>query len=133
MGQLIDDLLAFSRLGRQGMRIAEIDISRMAHQVLSDLQQDAPDRSIEFRVGGLPAASGDPVLIRQALWNLIGNAIKHTCPIDRAAIEVEGRDSGGEHIYCVRDNGVRFDMKKLFSVFERLNSPEEFEGRRRRS
>ncbi|MGO9372596.1 MAG: PAS domain S-box protein [Syntrophobacteraceae bacterium] len=131
MGQLIDDLLAFSRLGRQEMRVAELDMAKMAHQVFSDLKLTAVDRTIDFHVGALPTAPGDPALIRQVFSNLIANAIKFTRPNECAVIEVEGRDNGNEHIYLIRDNGVGFDMKyvhKLFGVFQRLHSADEFEG-----
>ena len=131
MGKLIDDLLAFSRLGRQEMRTARIDMTRMAHQVFSDIEKTTTNRAIQFRVGELPPVPGDPVLIRQALSNLIENAVKYTSPMDIAVIEVEGRNNGDEHVYSVRDNGVGFEMQyadKLFGVFQRLHGADEFEG-----
>ena len=131
MGQLIDDLLAFARLGRQEMRTAEIDMARLAHKGFSELKDTAVDRVIEFRVGSLPFAPGDPVLLRQVFSNLLANSVKFTGPKKIAVIEVGGQVSGDEHVYWVRDNGVGFDMRyadKLFGVFQRLHSADEFEG-----
>jgi two-component system sensor kinase len=131
MAELIDDLLAFSRLGRQEMRIAEIDMAKMARQVFNDLKQTAAERVIQFHVGALPPVPGDPVLMRQVFFNLLENAIKYTRPKDHTIIEVGGWDNGDERVYLVRDDGVGFDMKyahKLFGVFQRLHGSDEFEG-----
>lgn len=131
MGRLIDDLLAFSQLGYQEMRFAEIDMDRMAAQTFNELSQAAPERNIQFQAGALPPVVGDPVLLRQVFSHLIGNAIKYTRPRASALIQAEGMACGDENIYSIRDNGVGFDMKqdyKLFGVFQRLHSADEFEG-----
>ena len=131
MGVLIDDLLAFSRLGRQPMRSVPIDMTSLAQAVFKELVGQVPQRKIQFEPGTLPTAQGDLALIRQVWVNLLANAIKYTGQRECAVIEVGGRHEGGEVIYHVKDNGVGFSMKyieKLFGVFQRLHSEEEFEG-----
>ncbi|HEY9074222.1 MAG TPA: ATP-binding protein, partial [Desulfobaccales bacterium] len=90
-----------------------------------------PERNLQIGLQPLPAAWGDQVLMRQLLWNLLENAIKFTQGRERALIEVSGWSEGQENIYCVKDNGVGFDMRyvnKLFEVFQRLHTEEAFEG-----
>jgi light-regulated signal transduction histidine kinase (bacteriophytochrome) len=131
MGQLIDDLLAFSRFSRAPMRAAPIAMERLVSLVFHDLTTAEERERIDFRANGLGAAVGDPALIRQVWANLIANAIKFTGKRERAAIEAGGRAAGDETIYWVRDNGAGFDMRyagKLFGVFQRLHSEHEFEG-----
>ena len=131
MGQLIDDLLAFSRLSRTDMQPAVIDMGTMAHSLFHELTTPEARERIDFRVDLLPPATGDPVLMRQALTNLISNAIKFSSKRERALIEVGSMESNGETAYFVRDNGAGFDMQyvgKLFGVFQRLHSEREFEG-----
>lgn len=131
MGQLIDDLLAFSRLSRKEMRKSTVQMGRLAGEVFEKLQHEASDRNIRFNVETLPPARGDKTLIREVLTNLIFNAIKFTRSREIAVIEVKGRTEGNEHIFSVKDNGVGFDMQyveKLFKVFQRLHSTMEFEG-----
>ena len=132
MGELIDDLLAFSRTGRQAMHMARIDMAALAREVFNDLNRAAPERTVDFRLpADLPAASGDPALLRQVWANLLGNALKFTSQRERAEIEVGGTAQDGETVYYVKDNGVGFDMQyadKLFGVFQRLHSTDEFEG-----
>ncbi len=131
MGQLIDDLLAFSRLGRKEMSVSVIDMGALVREVFKKLQL-APDSSkARLKAEELAPASGDPAMIREVFSNLLSNAIKFTEPREKAVIEVGSRLEGEEHIYSVRDNGVGFDMKyvdKLFRVFQRLHRTEEFEG-----
>ena len=91
----------------------------------------AADRKVELRVAPLVPARADPSMMRQVLVNLLSNAIKFTRGRDAATIEVSGSAQGDEHVYCVKDNGVGFDPRyahKLFGVFQRLHSAEEFEG-----
>jgi light-regulated signal transduction histidine kinase (bacteriophytochrome) len=131
MGQLISDLLSFSRLSRQQMNLAEINMTNMAQKTWGELRAGCAGRNIEFKIGDLPAARGDSSLLQQVLINLISNAIKFTRPRDVAVIQVEGSINGGDNVYCVKDNGVGFDGRyadKLFGVFHRLHTQEEFEG-----
>ncbi len=131
MGQLIDDLLAFSRMSRQQVEPAQIDMTALAQAVFDEHAAQAAGRELHFKVHPLPPARGDLALLRQALANLCSNAIKYTRPRAVAEIEMGGRTEDGENLYYVKDNGVGFDMQyagKLFGVFQRLHTEEEFEG-----
>src|SRR5215470_3785453 len=131
MGRLIDDLLAFSRLGRQEMRPAEIKMSELAAAVCAELTATAPERKLQFNLQPLPPVRGDQSMIRQVFVNLLSNAIKFTGPKDVAVIEVGAAEDENHNVYYVKDNGVGFEMKyadKLFGVFERLHSDDEFTG-----
>ncbi len=129
MGQLIDDLLAFSRLGRQEMQMVQVDMTALAQEVFDELSALATGRDIRFTAQTTPPAIGDKAMIRQVLVNLISNAIKFTRPREKAVIEFGYLPEQGA--YFVKDNGVGFDMRyanKLFGVFQRLHSATEFEG-----
>jgi light-regulated signal transduction histidine kinase (bacteriophytochrome) len=132
MGQLINDLLAFSRLGRNKMASSTIDMNELAQSVFDELKFGAPERDIECSLRPLPPTRGDRAMIRQVLVNLLSNAIKFTGPAHTASIEIGC--SGNEleqNTYFVKDNGAGFDMQyseKLFGVFQRLHSTKEFEG-----
>jgi light-regulated signal transduction histidine kinase (bacteriophytochrome) len=131
MGQLIDDLLAFARLGRKKIDLSEINMDRVAKAVFDELKATVPERAIQWNMKTIPPAHGDRSMIQQIFVNLLSNAIKFTGPKKIALIEVEGKGEGNENIYCIRDNGVGFDMQyvgKLFGVFQRLHSSAEFEG-----
>src|SRR5260370_22259585 len=132
MGQLIEDLLAFSRLGRKKMSSSSIDMDELARSVFDTLQDDAPERKVECSLHGLPPPRGDRAMIRQVLVNLLSNAIKFTKPAANASIEVGCSGNQADlNIYYVKDNGAGFDMRysdKLFGVFQRLHSVREFEG-----
>lgn len=131
MGILIDDLLQFSRTGRVEVHRDMVDMNQLLGAVLVELREGCTERNIEWIVSDLPSTRGDAALIRQVWINLVENAIKYTRPKERARIEIRAREEGDEIIYSVRDNGVGFDMQyagKLFGVFERLHSTEEFEG-----
>lgn len=131
MGQLIDDLLAFSRIGRQEIKIAEVEMDKLAKSVFEELKTTVSDRTFNLNIKPFPPAYVDRAMIRQVFANLLSNAVKFTRPKERAVIEVDGRSEGDENIYLIRDNGVGFDMQyvnKLFGVFQRLHSAEEFEG-----
>jgi PAS domain S-box-containing protein len=131
MGQLIDDLLVFSRLGRQEIRTSGIDMGKLAKAVSEELKLAVPERKLKFTINTLIPAQGDQAMIRQVFINLLSNAVKFTKPKERALIEVNVRSVGDENVYTVKDNGVGFDMQyvnKLFGVFQRLHSSEEFEG-----
>ena len=128
MGKLIDDLLEFSRLGRQALVTSNIDMSALVAQVLQELRQDAAPA---IALPPLPDAAGDPALIKQVWVNLLANAIKFSANAPAPRIEVTGHADGVENVYCVRDNGAGFDMRQyymLFGVFQRLHRSEEFPG-----
>jgi light-regulated signal transduction histidine kinase (bacteriophytochrome) len=131
MGQLIDDLLSFSRLGRAEMSLSRIDMETMADSVFHELTTPESRARIDFQVGALPPAVVDPTLMRQAWMNLLSNAIKFSSKRQRAVIKVSAQQSQGEDIYAIQDDGAGFDMQyvgKLFGVFQRLHSSKEFEG-----
>jgi signal transduction histidine kinase len=132
MGQLIDDLLVFSRMGRQEMLSTAVDLNQLIQNILSDLRLDLQGREISWTIAALPEVQGDPAMLRQVFMNLITNAVKFTStrPIALIEIGVE-RQSPTEITLFVRDNGVGFDMQyapKLFGVFQRLHRADEFEG-----
>jgi signal transduction histidine kinase len=132
MGRLIDDLLAFSRMGRAEMQSTTVDIHELTREVMEDLRNQIGNRSIAWTIGSLPEVSGDPSMLRQVLVNLLSNAVKYTIQRTEAHIEVGYLNGDGdERIFFVRDDGVGFDMQyvgKLFGVFQRLHSAELFEG-----
>lgn len=131
MGQLIDDILEFSRTGRKEVEEAKINMEELVRSIIDDLKATCQDRRIEFNIGALPPARGDRSMIRQVWFNLLSNAVKFTQRQEIAKIEVGYRTEAGENIYYVRDNGVGFDMTyvaKLFKVFQRLHDASDFEG-----
>ncbi len=131
MGQLIDDLLAFSRLGRKEMFSSNIDMKALAVSVLNELIKEEDREHIDFKIARLPSVKADASLMRQVWMNLLSNAIKFTSKKERAVIEVGSESNKDELIYYVRDTGAGFDMEyanKLFGVFQRLHSESEFEG-----
>ncbi len=131
MDQLILALLALCKSGRQDMKIVEIDMEKTATLIAGDLKAMAPERNIAVAVGKLPPAHGDLALIRQVLTNLLSNAIKFTKGRDVAYIEVGGLCEESENVYYVKDNGAGFNPgleDKLFKVFQRLHSEQEFKG-----
>ncbi|MDA8126762.1 MAG: ATP-binding protein [Deltaproteobacteria bacterium] len=131
MGQLIEDLLAFSRMGRAPLSVEMLDLKALAAALWEEVQFLHPDRRMTFKIGHLPPGRGDRTLIRQVLSNLLHNAVKFTRSRKEALIEVGGYDKDREQVYYVRDNGVGFDMAyydKLFGVFQRLHSAEDYEG-----
>lgn len=131
MEQLIYDLLAFSRLGRQQMAISDTDMGKLAKAVFDEFKTISPGRLLQLDIQELPPAHGDRAMIRQVFVNLLSNAIKFTRPKETAVIEIGGYVEKNENIYYIKDNGVGFDMQyidKLFGIFQRLHSVEEFEG-----
>jgi PAS domain S-box-containing protein len=131
MGHLVDDLLAFSRLGRQPLSKQQVPIATIVEQILDDSRRQSEGRSVSVTVGELPSLWGDPALLKQVFVNLIGNAFKYTRVREKAVIEVGSHLTGGEQIFFVRDNGAGFDMQyadKLFGAFQRLHRAEDFEG-----
>lgn len=131
MNQLIDDLLAFSRLGRQQIVRSTINMENLCREVWDEIREANPDRVVTVKMERLPPAMGDRALIKQVVKNLLENAFKFTRDRAEAVIEISGFHKEKEMIYSVGDNGVGFDMAyydKLFGVFQRLHSPDEYEG-----
>lgn len=132
MSRLIDELLAYSRLGRQALFLEQLDMIQLLGACVEDLSQGLTDRPVEFRLQTLPPARGDRTMLRQVWTNLIDNALKYSRPRNPAIIEVGALEvEAGFPTYFIRDNGVGFDMRyahKLFGVFQRLHLAEKFEG-----
>jgi light-regulated signal transduction histidine kinase (bacteriophytochrome) len=134
MGNLVDDLLTFSRLNRQPLNRQPVDLADLVRHVIWDLNRAQEGRQVDIVIGDLPACRADPVLLKQVFTNLLSNALKYTRRRDAARIEIGSLDDGqqpGRTVYFVKDNGVGFDMQyadKLFGVFQRLHLAEDFEG-----
>ncbi|MFI5296331.1 MAG: ATP-binding protein [Thermodesulfovibrionales bacterium] len=131
MGLLIDDLLAFSRIGRSDMKMRTVSTEKLVKGAIAELAPEIKDRDITWRIGVLPEVYGDPSLLGLVFVNLIANAVKFTRTRERALIEIGCTRGDNETAFFIRDNGVGFDMKyheKLFGVFQRLHRQEEFEG-----
>jgi two-component system sensor kinase len=133
MGQLIDDLLAFSHLGRTDLSTGPVDMKELAQTVADEIQRNDNGRQgpLEIRIDPLPPARGDRGLLRQVMSNLLQNAAKFTRDRPSARIEVGSRADSGQTVYFVKDNGAGFDARyadKLFGVFQRLHSTEQFDG-----
>jgi signal transduction histidine kinase len=134
MAQMIEDLLAFSRLGRGRPTTQRVPLEELVRGVIAELPMSYADRAIEFTVGGLGVADADPALLKQAFTNLIGNSVKYTRGRFPAQVEIgcsPPESPGNATVYYVKDNGAGFDMRqshRLFGVFQRFHSPQEFEG-----
>jgi PAS domain S-box-containing protein len=132
MGELIDDLLDFSRVGRVDVARAPVDLNELVKTVIGGLEMATRHRAIVWDVAPLPEVAGDAALLKQVFTNLIDNALKYSRTRDPATIAIGcAGDELGRAVLFVRDNGVGFDMQyahKLFGVFQRLHRPEEFEG-----
>jgi PAS domain S-box-containing protein len=131
MGELVDDLLDFSRLARASVSAQNLQMSELVRHVIADFQRQDPNRRVSVKVLPLHQAIGDHSLIRQVWHNLVGNAWKFTSRREDAEIEIGSRHEGGQIIYWVKDNGAGFDMayaEKLFGVFQRLHSDTDFPG-----
>src|SRR5256886_1985153 len=130
-GELIDGLLSFSRLGRQALARAPVDVTALAESVVAELRQTQGSVAVEVVLSPLPPTSGDAALLRHVLVNLIGNAFKFSAKRAHPKVDIGAEPHGSEVAYYVKDNGVGFDMQyagKLFGVFQRLHRPDEFEG-----
>ena len=132
MGELIDDLLDFSRMGRAPIQTGSVDLNAARRDVIRGLEMATSGRHLIWKIAPLPTVVGDPSLLKQVLTNLIDNALKYSRTRDPATIEIgcDGTEAG-RTILFVRDDGVGFDMQyanKLFGVFQRLHRAEEFEG-----
>jgi len=131
METLIQGLLGLSRVGRQTLQFQQTDFNALVKDVIETLLPDAGERQVQWRVKPLPVLRCDPVLMKIVFTNLLANALKFTRPRSPAVIEIETADHDGTSVIRVRDNGVGFDMKyaeKLFGIFQRLHSPDQFEG-----
>ncbi|MCL4377410.1 MAG: MEDS domain-containing protein [Actinobacteria bacterium] len=131
MGQLIDDLLALSHLGRKEIDYSKIIMEKIVSSAIEELRPLSEDRKIDFEIKKMPAAYGDPGMIRQVWVNLLSNAIKFTKPKKKAIIGIGGNSDKNMTVYYIKDNGVGFNMQyanKLFGIFQRLHGQEEFEG-----
>ncbi len=141
MAQLVDDLLAFSRLGRLALGKQTVEPAKLVRLCLNEMQKDQEGRNLEIIVGELPACQADPTLLKQVWMNLLSNALKYTRKRDAVRIEIgsrteplplaNGHAAGTETVYFVKDNGAGFDMKyahKLFGVFQRLHRAADYDG-----
>ena len=132
MGDLIDDLLAFSRVGRAALQKTDVDLNQLVQETLRDFQAETNERNIAWNIHPLPAVRADRALLRLVLVNLISNAVKFTGARAEARIEIGAQTNGGnETVIFIRDNGAGFDphyADKLFGVFQRLHSEREFAG-----
>jgi signal transduction histidine kinase len=131
MSQLIDDLLAFSRIGRTAMRRAPVDLNSLVKAVITELQPELKNRKVDWTLQQLPYISGDRPLLHQVFLNLLANAVKYTRTRAEARIQVFAVEQDEEIIVGIKDNGVGFDAAysdKLFGVFQRLHSATDFEG-----
>lgn len=131
MGELIDDLLAFSRLSGRDIRRRTVDMNQLVASVIKEFTRERGSNRTLYRVRDLPPANGDESLLRQVLVNLIGNAAKFSRTTVQPAIEIQARVEATGVVYSVQDNGVGFDMRhasRLFGVFQRLHKAEQFEG-----
>jgi light-regulated signal transduction histidine kinase (bacteriophytochrome) len=132
MGTLIDDLLTFSRVGRSEIQKTDVNLDQLVQETLGDFQSETKGRKIVLNVHPLPFVRADRAMLRLVLVNLISNAVKFTSRRAEAKIEIGcAPGKNGETVVFVRDNGAGFDPQythKLFGVFQRLHSSEEFEG-----
>ena len=131
MGQLIDDLISFSRINRKENAIQDVNMQQLVNQVVTELQIQRREKKYQFIVHDLPDCKTDPHLIKQVWINLVDNAMKYSSLEPEPVIEIGSNATDGKVEYFVKDNGVGFDMKysdKLFGVFQRLHSQNEFEG-----
>jgi signal transduction histidine kinase len=132
MGALIDDLLAFSRIGRAETRKTRVDLGQLVREVVAELGQETRDRDVDWKIGALPVCYGDRSMLKLVVVNLVSNAVKFTRMRSPARIEIGAIDRNADQVELfVKDNGAGFDMQyvdKLFGVFQRLHLPEQFEG-----
>jgi light-regulated signal transduction histidine kinase (bacteriophytochrome) len=131
MGQLVDDLLSLSKIGRQELSLVATPLDALLRQVVEELAPAGPGREIEWRIGELFSVQCDPGLMKQVFVNLLSNAVKYSGKREHAVIEVGQMMRNGERVVFVRDNGVGFEMQyvgKLFGVFQRLHKARDFEG-----
>jgi len=131
IGRLIEDLLTFSHLIQTRLRRRLINTRKLVESALAGLGRERKDRQIDIKIGDLPPCHGDAKLLKQVWMNLLSNALKYTRKREGVVIEIGCQRHSGENVYFVRDNGTGFDMRyagKVFGVFQRLHSAEDYEG-----
>ena len=131
MANLVDDLLSFSRAGKEELILSELDIENIVKNVFEEIRAQYPNRVIEFKVASLPKVFADISMLKVVLTNLISNALKFTGTKEKSIIEFNSYNADDNLVYYIKDNGVGFDMKyadKIFGVFQRLHKQDEFEG-----
>ena len=131
MDQLINDLLALSRLGRDALTMSRLSMEDLTKEAWGELKTINPDRPVDLKINPVPPMTGDRSLIRQVLVNLLSNAVKFSKVREVSIIEVGGNGGESENLYYIKDNGVGFNMQyhdKLFGVFQRLHSADDYEG-----
>lgn len=131
MGTLIDNLLAFSGMGRAAMQPDWVETAELVDHVREELSPDTKGRDIEWKIGRLPRVFADRTLFKQVWMNLVGNAIKYSRKKEKAVIEIDCKELPDSYEFSIKDNGAGFDMQyasKLFGIFQRLHMKEEFEG-----
>jgi PAS domain S-box-containing protein len=131
MGMLIDDVLRFSRLGRQHISHSMVNMKALALSMYDEYAFDSSGRNIKFIVGDLPEVPGDYAMLQQVWANLIGNALKYSAPREAATIEIQSSTANGIATFTIQDNGVGFNMAyvdKIFVVFQRLHKEKDFKG-----
>ena len=130
MGTLIDDLLAFSKLGRQEVNKSKIDMIELTNQVIKDMEKSMTHHA-KIQIGNLHKVIADYGLLYQVMFNLLSNAIKYSSKKKNPIVEIFSKEKNGEITFSIKDNGAGFSMEyvdKLFGVFQRLHSEDEFEG-----
>jgi light-regulated signal transduction histidine kinase (bacteriophytochrome) len=130
MGTLIDDLLAFARMGRKELTRLPVDMKKLVEPIVADIVNNTGSKA-QVTIHPLLPVYGDPVLLSQVYINLVSNAIKYSAKTENPAVEIGSYEEENDHVYYVKDNGAGFDMTyvhKLFGVFQRLHTHEEFEG-----
>jgi PAS domain S-box-containing protein len=131
MGNLINDLLAFSRIGRRALQVEDINMDQLVQEILNDFRADNELKGVDVVVDSLPPCQADRSLLKQVWINLISNAIKYSSKVENSRIEIRHITEHNRNVYSVKDNGVGFDMHyidKLFGVFQRLHSDDEYKG-----
>ena len=131
MGQLITDLLAFSRLGRRQLSSAPVDMGAMIREVWDELKAANPERAMSLKVKAMPQGTADRALVKEVFANLLSNAVKFSRAREKTVVEAGGYVKGNENVYYIKDSGTGFDMayyNKLFGMFQRLHNPDEYEG-----
>lgn len=131
MAVLIDDLMVYSKLGRQSVMPSSIDMNELIQDLKLEFTTLQPDRAVAWEIGPLPPAWGDPGMLRQVFFNLLTNALKFTRRTMNPVVRVTGERRGSQSVFVVKDNGVGFDpnhQRRLFQPFQRLHSAQEFEG-----
>jgi hypothetical protein len=131
MTQMIDGLLKFCRLGKQALSREPVALTALARQAVENVRRDQKDNRVKVQIGELPGCVGDPALLAQVFMNLVSNAFKFSSRAKNPLVEIGWKQKNGENVYFLRDNGIGFEMQyseRLFGVFQRLHTEEEFEG-----